>query len=258
MSLSRHVIRHYLDLIIVLTHKELKVRYKSSVLGYLWSILHPLAFALVFYVAFKVIMRIDMDNYTLFLLTALYPWQWFANALAVSPTVFLSNASLIKKIDFPAHSLLAASNIQDMIHFLLSIPIIMVFLVAGGERVPYSLIWWTPILCLIQFAMSFGLGLIIASVNLFFRDIERLVSIALMLLFYFTPIIYPLEMVPEKYQFYFYFNPAAHLMMAWRSLFMEGRVALEHLALSSLYAAVCLGLGIFVYSRLSRRFAEAL
>ena len=258
MGISRHGFRHYLDLVIILTHKELKVRYKSSVLGYLWSIFHPLAFALVFYVAFKIIMRIDMDNYTLFLLTALYSWQWFANSLAVAPTVFLNNASLIKKLNFQSHSLLAASNIQDMIHYLLSIPIILIFLVAGGERIPYSLIWWTPILCFIQFAMSFGMGLIIASVNLFFRDIERLVSIGLMLLFYFTPIIYPLEMVPEKYQVYFYFNPAAHLMMAWRSLFMEGRVVPEHLALSSLYATLFLGAGSLIYSRLSRRFAEAL
>jgi len=84
-------LQHYIDLLIVLTQKEMKVRYKSSFLGYIWSIANPLAFAFVFFIAFKVVMKIKMENYTLFLITGLFPWQWFSNSVSLSPTIFLGN-----------------------------------------------------------------------------------------------------------------------------------------------------------------------
>src|SRR4030043_2235766 len=120
--------QHYFDLITVLTQKEMKVRYKSSFLGYLWSIAHPLAFALVFFIAFKIVMRIAMENYTLFLIAGLFPWQWFSNSVNASPMAFLLNASLIKKVSLPRNILPLATVLQDMIHFLLAIPVIVLFL----------------------------------------------------------------------------------------------------------------------------------
>jgi len=94
-------IQHYIDLITVLTQKEMKVRYKSSFLGYIWSIANPLAFAFVFFIAFKVVMKIQMKDYTLFLITGLFPWQWFSNSVNMSSGMFLGNASIIKKVNFP-------------------------------------------------------------------------------------------------------------------------------------------------------------
>ena len=120
-------VQHYIDLITVLTQKELKVRYKSSVFGYLWSIGHPLAFAFVFFIAFKVVMKIEMEDYALFLIAGLFPWQWFSNSVNLSPMAFLGNASLIKKINFPRNVIPFAMVLQDMIHFLLSIPVIVLF-----------------------------------------------------------------------------------------------------------------------------------
>ncbi|HPP07434.1 MAG TPA: hypothetical protein PLW88_08675, partial [Syntrophorhabdaceae bacterium] len=91
-------LQHFIDLIIVFTQKDLKVRYKNSFLGYLWSVGHPLAFAIIFYIAFKLIMRVPIENYALFLICGLFPWQWFSNSINASPMIFLGNAQIIKKI----------------------------------------------------------------------------------------------------------------------------------------------------------------
>src|SRR5208283_3074318 len=121
-------IQHSLDLIIVLTQKELKVKYKNSFLGYLWSICHPLAFAFVFFLAFKIVMRVEVEDYALFLIAGLFPWQWFNNSVNASAMAFLGNASIIKKINFPRNLIPFTLVVQDMIHFLLAIPIIVLFL----------------------------------------------------------------------------------------------------------------------------------
>jgi len=126
--LNKKEFQHYIDLMIVLTQKELKVKYKSSFLGYLWSIAHPLAFALVFLVAFKIIMRIEIEDYALFLIAGLFPWQWFSNSVNASPLVFLGNASIIKKVNFPRNLMPFTQVFQDMIHFILAIPVIVLFL----------------------------------------------------------------------------------------------------------------------------------
>jgi len=125
---SSKAFQYYKDLIVALTQKELKVKYKRSFLGYLWSIANPLALALVFYVAFKVVMRIPIENYTLFLISGLFPWQWFSNSVSSSAMVFVGNASLIKKVNFPRESLVIATVLNDMLHFILSIPVIVIFL----------------------------------------------------------------------------------------------------------------------------------
>src|SRR4030042_1176813 len=107
-------IQHYIDLITILTQKEMKVRYKSTFFGYIWSIAHPLAFAFVFFMAFKVVMRIQMEGYAVFLIAGLFPWQWFSNSVNASPMVFLSNASIIKKVNFPRDIIPFAIVLQDM------------------------------------------------------------------------------------------------------------------------------------------------
>jgi lipopolysaccharide transport system permease protein len=249
---------HYRDLIIVLTHKEMKVRYKSSVLGYLWSVANPLAMALVFYVAFKVVMRIEVKEYPLFLIVGLFPWQWCSNSLSIAPTVFLSNAGIIKKVKFPREILPLVNVLQDMIHFILAIPVVMLFMLIYGRTISWSWLYGIPLMLVIQTSMIYGISLVISSTNLFVRDMERLTHIFLMFLFYFTPVVYPASMVPERYQWALAANPVATLMINWRTLLMDGHLDMMYLALSILYAAACLLIGRSVYAKLQWRFAEVL
>ncbi len=251
-------IQRYIDLIIVLTQKEMKVRYKSSFFGYLWSIGHPLAFAFVFFIAFKIVMKIQMENYALFLIAGLFPWQWFANSINASPMFFLGNASLIKKVNFPRNIIPFTIVLQDMIHFILSIPVILLFTFIYHKSPSLSWLYGIPLLLSVQFLMTFGVSLMISSVNLFFRDLERLTSIFVTLLFYFTPIIYPETMIPEKYKSFINLNPLSPLMISWRNLFLNGTLEPVSLTVVFAYSIFAFMLGYMVYRKLSWKFAEVL
>ena len=249
---------NYRDLIAVLTQKEMKVRYKSSFFGYFWSVAHPLAFAFVYFIAFKVVMRIQMADYSLFLIAGLFPWQWFSSSVCAAPTIFMANASIIKKVNFPRNIIPLTTVLQDMIHFILSIPVIVVFLLMYHHSPSLSWLYGIPLLLSIQLIMTYGAALFVSSINLFFRDFERLTSIFITLLFYCTPIIYPETMVPEQFRPLVYLNPLAPLMVSWRNLFLHGTLDPVALAISFAYSLVFFMPGYLVYRKLSWKFAEVL
>jgi lipopolysaccharide transport system permease protein len=252
-------LRYYRDLITVLTQKELKVKYKRSFLGYLWSIANPLSLALVFFIAFKVVMKIGIENYTLFLISGLFPWQWFANSVNSSPVVLLGNASLIKKVNFPRELLVVASVLNDMLHFILSIPVIVLFLIYYGMKPDLTWIVGIPLLLSIQFMMLCGFGMALAAINLFFRDLERLTFIFTTLLFYLTPIIYSENMIPENYRhLIFFLNPIVPLFVSWRSLFMEGDINFDRIVAPFLFSLILFLIGHAIFKRLKWKFAEVL
>ena len=251
-------LKNYRDLIFVLTNKEIKIRYKNTFLGYLWSIANPLAFSFVFFIAFKVVMRIEIENYTLFLIAGLFPWQWFSNSINVSPLIFLGNASIIKKVNFPRNILPLATVLQDMLHFILSIPVIVVFLFIYHKSPSLSWLYGIPLLLSVQLLLIYGLSLMISSLNLFFRDLEKLVALLITFVFYFTPIIYPVTLIPEGYRYLINFNPLAPLMISWRNLFLYGTFESTYLSVISLFSIVTFIIGYSVYRKLSWKFAEVL
>lgn len=254
----RMKIQHYIDLIIVLTQKELKVRYKNSFFGYLWSIGHPLAFGFVFFVAFKIVIKIEVEDYALFLIAGLFPWQWFSNSVNAAPLLFLGNTSIIKKVNFPRNLIPFTQVLQEMIHFVFTIPVIVLFLFIYHKPPSFSWLYGIPILLVIQFLMAYGISLIVSSANLFFRDLERLSIIFTTLLFYFTPIIYPEEMIPGKYKPFINLNPLSALMLSWRKLFLSGTLDLSYLVIGLGYAMLSFAVGYWVYKKLSWKFAEVL
>ncbi|HEX2965889.1 MAG TPA: ABC transporter permease [Syntrophorhabdaceae bacterium] len=259
MNLFRNgKIQHIIDIIIVLTQKELKVRYKSNVLGYFWSVGHPLAFAVVFFIAFKVIVRIQIEDYALFLIAGLFPWQWFANSANASPLFFLGNASIIKKVMFPRNLIIFSQVLQDMIHFILSIPVIILFMFFYARNPSLSWLYGIPIMLILQFFLIYGASLFISSVNLFFRDLERLTTILVMLLLYFTPVIYSESMIPAKYQIYMHANPLASFVINWRNLFLNGTVNWASILESLVYSLIVFGIGQWTFGKLNWRFAEVL
>ena len=247
--------RYYFDLITELVKKELKVRYKNSVLGYLWSILSPLASALVFFVAFKIVIRLKIENYALFLISGLFCWQWFVNSLLASSTLFLNNATLIKKVNFPRDSLVYSMVLSDALHFVLAIPVIILFVIIFKQRFSIYLIF-LPLVILIQFFLISGISLIVSSINLFFRDLERLVLIFTNLLFYVTPIIYSESMVPEKYKVFFYFNPMAHFVILYRGIFLYNKFDYLNFLLSCVLSLIIFLIGYKIYNSLQWKFAE--
>jgi lipopolysaccharide transport system permease protein len=236
----------------------MKVRYKSSFFGYLWSIGQPLSFALVYFVAFKVVMRIQMEDYTIFLLSGLFPWQWVQNSFSGSPHIFLGNTSIIKKVNFARNTLVISSILQDMIHFIVAIPVLVIFMFIYDKTPSLSWLYGIPLLLVIQCVFAYGVSLAISSLNLFFRDLERLAVIFITLSFYMTPIIYPVSMFPEKYRPLLNLNPFAPLIISWRRLLLEGVLDFNSIGLSIIYSIIFLLFGQLLYKKLSWKFAEVL
>jgi lipopolysaccharide transport system permease protein len=257
---DRRNLENYRDLLLILVQKELKVRYKNKALGYLWSLINPLAHALIYFIAFRYIMRIggsDRD-YALVLLSGMFPWQWFTNSVGSAPNFFVANASILKKVNFPRDIIPLSAILNHMVHFILTIPIIALLVLIFDRSITIGWLYGIPLLLICQLAMVHGLSLILSSVNLIFRDLERLTSIILEMTFFLTPIIYPLTIVEGDKQFLFNFNPVAPLMISWRKLFLEGYLDKHYVALSFIYATIFLLLGYGTYRRLSWKFAEAL
>ncbi len=246
------------DLVYILTAKEIKTRYKNNVLGYFWSLMNPLAYALIFYFAFGIIFRFRMENYALFLICGLFPWQWLNNSAVTSANVFLSNANLIKKAIFPRYIVPVASCLQEGFHFLMTIPVIMIFMLAFNVELHFVMLPGIILLLFIQFFMVVGLSLLIGTLNVFFRDINYIVQVTFQMLFYLTPILYPVSKIPDEYIDFMLLNPFAPLILCWRDIFMNGTLNMDYVFLAMLYTSIFFGLGVYVYKKLSWKFAEAM
>ncbi len=253
----RNLVRLW-ELLLTLVQKDLKVKYKNTILGYFWSLALPVAQASVFFVVFKLVIRLPVEDYLLFVLSGLFVWQWIASSVQMSAHAFLGNASIIKKLRFERSALVLSAVCMDMIHFTLTIPVLMAVMFYH-QKYP-SLVWIVeiPLLLIAQCLIVFGVSLVVSTVNLFFRDLERIVAVFLMITFYVTPVIYPIEMVPEHYRWILYLNPATALVESWRSMVINGVAAWGLVALSFLYGLGSVAVGMFVYRRLQWRFAEVL
>lgn len=247
-----------LDLLWLLTKKEVTLRYKRTALGVLWSLLNPLLLALVLFFAFKVIMRFRVDNYAFFLLSALFAWTWFSASVTISTGVLIGNAALIKKVRFPRHLLVVATALAQLVNFLFAIPIILALAYLQGPGADLIWLLGIPLLIVPQLALTIGAGLALAMVNAYFRDIQYMVGVLITLLFWMTPIIYPADMIPERYRIIFLLNPLASLITAWRELFLSHVIDWGNVGISYLIGLVALGLGALIFRAFGRKLDEVL
>ena len=178
----------YRTLIGALVVRHLSIRYRGSLLGFLWSLLNPLILMLVYTLVFSYYMRFDQKNYSVFLFTGLLPWLWLSSALSEGTTSIVSSGHLITKSMFPPNILPFVSVVTNMIHYLLALPLLLIFMLFS--RMPFH---WTlllvPFVILIQFTLSYGIALVLSSLNVKFRDIQHLVGNALTFLFFLCPIL---------------------------------------------------------------------
>jgi lipopolysaccharide transport system permease protein len=242
----------------VLVLKEFHTRYKRTWLGYAWSVLSPLGMALVFFFLFRIVMRVGMADYALFLLAGLFPWHAFQNSLFSGILSFVGNATLIKKVAFPRSALVVASVMTEYIHLLLTTPIMLAFMLYYGHLPHLSMIWTVPLLLVIGIMTASGLSLIAATVNLFFRDLQRLLQVFVMFWFYGTPILYPEAMVPQSYRWVLNVNPMTYQISCWHDVFFYGRpVDGGALGISIAVSVTLLALGWLFYRRFHGYLAEA-
>ncbi|WP_456431668.1 ABC transporter permease [Nitratifractor sp.] len=246
-----------LTILKLLIKKDWAVKYKGTFLGYLWSIAHPLMLTAIFYIAFGIVAKMPIPNFVLFLALGLFPWQWYSNSIFSGLWAFKGNSSLIKKTIFPRYLLPLSNVMVDMIHFILSIPILLVLLYLYNQPLfHWSWIVWIPILIFIQTVLTFSITLVFATLNLFLRDIERLVNLLITFQFYLTPIFYSKTMIPKDLQSYFYFNPMMPLVSLWREVFFGKPITYTDFWILVGEAAFLFLVSFIIYRRLEPKFAE--
>jgi len=250
--------QRFIDLIIVLTKKQLTVRYQSSILGYLWSVLNPLGFALVYFIVFNIYLRFNIENYIIVLLSALFPWQWIANTLGEAPHTFVANAAIVKKVAFPRWTIPLVDCLQNLTHFLIAIPVYVLFKLYHSGYPSYNWLYGIPLLALSTGMLLYGASLLLGAVNVFFRDIGHLISVLINILFFATPVIYTISQIPEKYHIYLYYNPFAPIVICWRYLLLNNDINSKWFFISILYGTVFLIVGILFYKKTQYKFAELL
>lgn len=260
------------ELFVNLTLRELRGKYKRSVLGWTWSLLNPLATMVIFTVVFRFFLKVQIEPgdpsglhvFAIFLLCGLLPWNFLSNGMSGSMGALIANSNLIKKVFFPREILVASNIASWVVSFLLELGVLAVVLVVAGN---FVLPWLVPVLGLVVIQTMFvvGLGLLLSVLNVYFRDVQHLIGILLQIWFYATPIVYPISVVGDALDdqpglFTLYkLNPMVRFVEAYRDCLYDLRfpALLDTLYLFGVSAAT-LALGVVVFARLEPKLAEEL
>jgi len=257
----------YRELVKNLVLRDLRARYKNSALGFLWSLLNPLLTMLVFTVVFTFMMPNNViPKFPVFLLCALLPWNFFSTALTGSVASIVGNAHLVKKVYFPREVLPLSTVLSNFVNFLLALVVLFGMLFAF--RIPLTK-WalWLPFIMATQLILTLGLGLILATVNVFYRDTGVIISVILQALFFLTPVFYPIDILPTErlvagialniHRLTYILNPMASIISSYRVVLYHGAPPALSFMLRTLVTAIAvLALGYSVFSRYSWVFGE--
>ncbi len=243
-------------LVSALAGRELKGRYRGSVLGFLWTFLNPLLLLCVYALVFSVYFRVQMEHYSVFMFTGLLPWVFFSSALIEGAGAITDGGSLVTKVMFPQQVLPAVKVASNLANYILSLPILVAFLLASGVPITVHFLAF-PLVVAVHALFTLALVLLLSCLNVFMRDTRHLMINILTLWFFLTPILYPMTQVPGRYRFLVYLNPAALFTLAYQDLFFWNRwPRWDFLALMLLISVVLLLLSIVVFEHYKEYFAE--
>jgi ABC-type polysaccharide/polyol phosphate export permease len=252
----------YRGLIQSLVARELKARYRGSVLGFFWSFVNPLLLLMVYTFVFAYVMipaqSKEIPNFALFLFCGLLPWTWFQTSLVESSNILISGGNLIKKVMFPAEVLPIVTVLANLVHFLLGLPILVAFLVYFDAPLQFSELAWFPVVIAVQLLLSVGLALILSALTVHFRDIKDILANLMTLWFFATPILYSWKFAPEGIRRFLDLNPFTHLAISYQEiLYFEGDFGhWKWLLALGVGSAMLFLFAYFLFDRLRDSFAE--
>lgn len=249
----------YREMIFSLVKRDLKGRYKGSVLGFFWTFLNPLLQLCVYTMVFSVIMRNDIEQYYLFLFVALIPWIFFSTSVSGGSGCIWAQQDMVKKIYFPREVLPVAYVTSQFVNMLLCFLVIFAVMLFSGRGVnPGAWLFLIPIM-LIEYIMSLGAALISSAVTVYVRDVEYILGIITMAWQFMTPIMYSIDQVPTEILPAFYLNPMTPVIVAYRDILYYGQFPkMETLGQAFIFGVLLLGMGLLVFWILKRHFAEEL
>lgn len=241
------------EVVFALVWREVKTRYRGSVLGFLWTLLNPLMFMAIYTLVFTVYMRMDIVAYPVFLFAGLLPWIWFASAITSGASSIIDGSSLIKRVAFSPLILPTVTVTANLVNFLLALPLLLLFMFGFGVPVTWAVLS-LPVAVAIQYVFTLALAVILAMVTVRYRDLQHLLTNFVTLWLFLTPILYPLAMVPAAYQAPLLLNPMTPIIATYQDALFYGRFPpVLRLLLAAGMSLAMLALALWIYAR--RRWA---
>lgn len=249
----------YREMIYSLVRKDLRGRYKGSLLGFFWTFLNPLLQLIVYTIVFSTIMRMGIEKYYLFLFVALIPWIFFSTSVTGGSSCIIAQQSLVTKIYFPREVIPIAHVTGAFVNMLYCFIIVFIVVFVAGVRINPLAVLCLPVIMIIQYILALGIAMLVSAVTVYFRDLEHILGIITMAWMYLTPVIYPIDMVPEKYYTIFMLNPMTPITIAYRKILYYGTIPEMGTLLQGLGLGVMvLIIGLLAFNSLKRHFAEEL
>ena len=236
--------------------KDIRGKYKGSFLGVLWSFINPLLSVVVYAIVFSKIMRFNIENYLIYLITGVLPWTFFTSSISMGMNSILFNANIIKKVYFPRIILPISVVTSCLVNFLISCIVIVIFVLFSGIGLTINILW-LPLIAIIQYFLCLGFVFILSAIEVFVRDLEHIIGFVLSMAFYVTPILYKIEQVPENLRFILKFNPMTYIINSYRDIFYSGISPDFGGLMFVLIISIMLSIfGYCIFDKLQRGFAE--
>lgn len=249
----------YREMIFSLVRRELRGRYKGSVLGFLWTFVNPLLQLCVYTLVFSVILKSNIDKFYLFLFVGLIPWIFFSSSLTGGAGSILASKDMVKKIYFPREILPIAYVTSAFVNMLFCFIVIFAVVLVSGVHISIKGLLCLPVVMLVEYVLALGGALLTSGLTVYFRDLEYILGIITMAWMYLTPIMYSVDIVPERLRPLFNLNPMTPIIVAYRDILYYGRVPeLGTLLHGLILGIIILVVGFWSFGKLQRHFAEEL
>lgn len=236
--------------------KEIRGKYKGSFLGVLWSFVNPLLQVAVYAIVFPFIMRVQTQNYLQYLIIGIIPWTFFTTVINQGMIAVRMNAGIIKKVYFPREILPISVALSGLVNFFISCIIILIFCLIGGIGISYHILL-LPLLAIIQFILTLGIVFALCAINIYIKDTEYIVQFFINMLFYATPILYPITLFPQNIRWILYLNPLTELINSYRDIFMYHTFPSFNGMLYLIIITIILFIiGLAIFRKLEKGFAE--
>jgi ABC-2 type transport system permease protein len=243
----------YRDLVWALVLRDLKVRYRRSTIGFLWTMLQPLLMMLTFQLVFAALFRFEIPNYSVYALAGILFWNFFQQSIVASMNSLRGNAALLQKLPIPRAVFPLATVLSGLVNLGFALLTLIALLLVTGHPLRPALLF-LPVAILLAAAFTLGAGLLLSPLAVFFSDVVEFVGVVLGVLFYLTPVFYPMDIVPARFRPLVRFNPIRSILEVFRDPVYQGEVPpLTHLAVAVVVAALALAIGIFTFRRASDR-----
>lgn len=252
-------IYQYREMIFSLVRRDLRGKYKGSVLGFFWTFLNPLLQLVVYTIVFSVFFKNNIEKFYIFLFIGLVPWLFFSTCVSGGATSVVNQENLVKKIYFPRQVLPISFVTSAFVNMLLTFIVIFAVLILSGFGINLAILWALPIVMIVEYLLALGITMLFSALTVYFRDLEYVLGIIAMAWMYLTPILYEVDTIPEEYQHLIYINPMTGIILCYKEILYYKKLPELETIVSGLIIGILFLVGGFItFEKMQKRFVEEL